>query len=236
MPTNPLSEPAALVPLGQVQSLDNPPSQAYLATATVAVCLTSATFVVWVRVYVNLFVSKPVRWDDALIFLSWLGFIAYSVIMLESINYGSLVDLWNLRIGTVMQWGQLANTEELVYNVLIVTTKLSVLLLYLRAFVPARSKKTWVYYAIIFTIIFNALYFTAAVFVSAFSCTPRAKIWNPTLQGTCINIYSTIIGSAALNVLSDFLMSLIPMVVIWRLQMSRKRKVEVSIVFMSISL
>jgi hypothetical protein len=109
--------------------------------------------------------------------------------------------------------------------------KPSVLMLYLRVFVPPRSKKTWVYYSILFVMGFNVLFYVANTFIEIFSCTPREKIWNPTIPGYCINVYGVIIGTVALNMISDFMMILILMGVIWRLQMARKRRVEISIVF-----
>jgi hypothetical protein len=199
--------------------------------ATIAVCLPPAILIVWVRMYVSPFVFKTFKWDDALILVSKLAYIAYAVIILETLKLGSFMDIWNLRLGTVIQWGQLANTEEILYSVLMFTAKLSVLMLYLRVFVPPRSKNTWVYYSILFVIGFNALFYIANTFIEIFSCTPREKIWNPTIPGYCINVYGVIIGTAALNMILDFMMILIPMGVIWQLQMGRKRRVEISIVF-----
>jgi hypothetical protein len=73
--------------------------------ATIAVCLPPAILIVWVRMYVSFFVLKTFRWDDALILLSKLAYIAYAVIILETLKLRSFVDIWNLRLGTMIQWG-----------------------------------------------------------------------------------------------------------------------------------
>ena len=201
---------------------------------TLTICLTISTLVVWIRIYVSGFVLKPLKWDDALVLFSWIGMIGYAALTFVTLHYGTFNDIWNLEMDTYRQWVKLVNAGEIMYSVIILAAKLSILLLYLRVFVPARSQKTWVYYAIIFVIIFNIVFYTIATFIRAFSCTPRAKIWDPNLPGTCINhydIYTIVIVNAGLNVISDVFMILIPMSVIWKLHISRKRKIKISAFF-----
>ena len=75
------------------------------------------------------------------------------------------------------------------------------------------------------------LYFSACLFITIFQCTPRAKIWNPTVPGTCLDYQAFVLSTAIFNVLSDILMLVFPIICIWNLQMSMKRKLEVSAVF-----
>lgn len=181
--------------------------------------------------YVSLFIQRPFKWDDGLIFVSWLAMIAYSAILLETVKHGSFVDIWNLSAGDAMLWGQFANIEEIIYAPLMFATKLAVLVLYLRVFVPPRSQKSWVYYSILFIVAYNACYYVANLFTVIFNCVPREKIWNSSVEGTCVDTYDVLIVTAALNMASNFMMVLLPMTVIWRLRMSRKKKIEISVVF-----
>lgn len=75
------------------------------------------------------------------------------------------------------------------------------------------------------------LYFTAFFFVTIFQCTPRAKIWNPELPGTCLRYQTYTVATGIFNVVSDSLMLVFPIICIWNLQMSNKRKVGVSAIF-----
>ena len=177
---------------------------------------------------------KLLKWDDALVLFSWIGMLGYAALIFITLDYGTFVDIWNLEMDTYQQWIKLVNVGEIMYSVVILVAKLSILLLYLRLFVPARSQKTWAYYAIIFVIIFNIIFYTIATFIRAFCCTPRAKIWDPNLPGTCINhynMYTIIIVNAGLNVISDIFIILIPMSMIWKLHVSRKRKFKISAFF-----
>ncbi len=71
----------------------------------------------------------------------------------------------------------------------------------------------------------------STMFVVIFQCNPRAKFWEPTLPGHCINIEVVDIVTAAINVVSDVVLLLLPITCIWQLQMPSRSKVAVSAVF-----
>jgi hypothetical protein len=70
----------------------------------------------------------------------------------------------------------------------------------------------------------------ALMMAFAFDCVPRAKLWNPELPGRCIDPNASLLVSA-LNVVSDVSMLVIPLVVVSRLQLPRKSKRILSVVF-----
>lgn len=226
-----LSAPAGRPPPGQESNLVDPPSKAYLLILTVVVCLTFTTPAVWIRTYVSCFILRRVRWDDWLVLLCWLLFVAYSIEILIVLRYGLLTDIWNVSVRDFRMWIKLSYVEELLYSVLICGIKLAVLILYKRIFVPARQGNKWIWYTIIFVIIFNGLFYLANTFVVGFNCVPRQAIWDKSIPGKCVNVYAVIIGTAALNVVSDFFIIMIPTVVVWKLQVPRKRKIELSVIF-----
>ena len=109
-------------------------------------------------------------------------------------------------------------------------TKASILLQFIRILAPIPRSMSR--YGIIAFIWLNTLWFTAAVLVSSLQCIPVAKLWNPDLQGSCSNypIYMIVMG--IFNSVVDITMLTIPIVWIWQLNMSSRRKVGVSAVFM----
>ena len=60
---------------------------------------------------------------------------------------------------------------------------------------------------------------------------PRDKIFNPRLQGRCVNINDAVIVTACINIGSDVSIFVLPLARIWRLQMPLRRKVGVSAIF-----
>jgi large subunit ribosomal protein L36e len=107
--------------------------------------------------------------------------------------------------------------------------KLAILLQLIRLFVTNHKSTTFVLMQILIWL--NLLFFAAMFFVQIFECIPRERIWNPFIQGKCINIKLSFIVSAAINIVSDFSILALPTVTIWRLQMATSRKLSVSAVF-----
>lgn len=108
-------------------------------------------------------------------------------------------------------------------------TKLSILLQYLRIFVPTKQGKA--YYAALFLIWSNLVCYLVIAFSAFFQCTPRRKIWEPYIPGHCLNFGAILVSGAVLNIISDFLLLALPLISIWRLQMATKHKFGISAVF-----
>ncbi|MCJ1429776.1 hypothetical protein MMC29_007691, partial [Sticta canariensis] len=104
--------------------------------------------------------------------------------------------------------------------------KLSILLLYKRAF--AITSMRYAIYVVGFFVlsssISNALSFT-------FQCTPLARSWNIEIPGHCVNQPLVIMLASMFSFLTDCAIYIMPMPVIWRLQLAIMRKVELTLVF-----
>ena len=71
-----------------------------------------------------------------------------------------------------------------------------------------------------------------ACFVGTFlQCMPFQKIWDRDLPGACINYPRLFILYSSLNLVTDAIIVIMPIPVIWRLQMAREKRVTVSIMF-----
>lgn len=106
-------------------------------------------------------------------------------------------------------------------------TKLSILLLFLRIFVPPQTKKTGIYYSIWVVIWFIVLYCIALVLVVLLQCVGKVEVPGK----TCIDTFSLLVTASLINVLSDIVMLIIPVVAVWGLRMPLKRKLGLSVVF-----
>ena len=107
--------------------------------------------------------------------------------------------------------------------------KLSILLLYLRVFVPVKWSKT--YFAVHTILWSNFLFYLTNIPTEIWICIPRERIWDPTVDGHCLNNDAVIVTGGVINVISDFAILLIPLVCIGRLQMPLNRKIGISAVF-----
>ena len=78
------------------------------------------------------------------------------------------------------------------------------------------------------TVAFCFAYF----FVILFQCHPIAFYWDPTIpNGSCENQTQIFLASACLNLVLDVIIVLMPIPLVWSLQMSTLRKAAVTAIF-----
>jgi len=134
--------------------------------------------------------------------------------------------IWSGLISTPVQLGSIL---AILWPLLSLFAKLSILLQYIRIFVPNRGK---MYYLVHSFIWINIIIFSLQFFLAIFQCTPRTKLWDPSLPGQCINWLVDLTVTGVFNLISDFCILIMPFAWIWRLQISRRRKLGVSAIFM----
>lgn len=82
-------------------------------------------------------------------------------------------------------------------------------------------------------IVMNGIFYIIYFFIPIFQCSPRSKIWNPKEAGHCLKIDDLYLASSIFNMFSDTAMLSVPIYLVWNLQMSRRRKIGVSAVFLT---
>jgi hypothetical protein len=115
----------------------------------------------------------------------------------------------------------------------ILTLKLSILLQFLRVFVPRgdRSFTFWMTHVVLWG---NTLFYIIIVFLEIFACRPMAKLWDPLItNGKCLNTLLEYLISASFNFALDFIILVWTQKVIWSLQLSGKRKMKLGILFLA---
>ena len=116
--------------------------------------------------------------------------------------------------------------EPILYCVAVALPKLSILVLYLRIFTDKLSRYIcWLLIGIISVLAF------INVFVIAFECSPHAKAWDPELPGHCHNIEQHYIWGSFPNFVTDFVMLVIPLPVVYRLHAKTRVKVGLMLTF-----
>lgn len=118
-----------------------------------------------------------------------------------------------------------------IYCFAVFTIKLGILLEFLRIFSPGKRHNTfWIYHILIWL---NFLFYTVVSFLHIFPCRPIEKFWKPWTEGRCINSPTLNVAIACFNSASDLALLIAPQKVTWHLQMSFKRRVGVSAIFLA---
>lgn len=77
------------------------------------------------------------------------------------------------------------------------------------------------------------LYSVAQAFLMGLQCTPLEILWNPSAEGTCLNMSPVYTSMAILNVATDCAILTLPIPYIWRLSLQQARKIQLMAVFMT---
>ena len=105
--------------------------------------------------------------------------------------------------------------------------KISILHFYLTLFGPNK-----LFRLITFALMGVVLLFCLSVVLLTFSnCRPFAKTWKPLLPGTCGSLIDNVLATSIINFLVDLSIILLPMPMVWSLQMAKWRKVALTFTF-----
>lgn len=104
--------------------------------------------------------------------------------------------------------------------------KVAILVFYLRLD-PTQSFRYSVFAVLFITI----SYMIALCLALFFQCQPIAKFWNPLLEGQCLNSKDLFLWNSILNVFADFLVLILPIPMLRKLQMGMRQKWIIGLLF-----
>jgi hypothetical protein len=120
---------------------------------------------------------------------------------------------------------------EIIYGIIMLLVKLSILLQFRHFFVPTRKGNCLMWWTLNIFIALNTAFYIAHTGIFVFGCWPRERFWNPLVPGHCVELDGIILASASINVVSDFAILLLPIYRVWKLKASRKQKAGLTAVF-----
>ena len=117
---------------------------------------------------------------------------------------------------------------EMIYDISISLPKISVLLFYARVFT---TQERVFRYALWFTHFLVIGWLLSIVLFTSLLCDPVEKQWKPTIPGYCHPNTEAWLASAIPSVVIDLILLLLPLPMLWRLQMKKSRKFLIMAVF-----
>ncbi|KAF1974062.1 hypothetical protein BU23DRAFT_598629 [Bimuria novae-zelandiae CBS 107.79] len=229
-----LSRPAMVAPHGEVANFINPPSIQSKALGVVISVFLLTTLAVGIRLYTKLVVVKRLALDDYVLIVGYLiygaGYQAVNYIMVDMNGVGE--HQWNIIVRDLIPFLYYMQMGNTIYGIVILAIKVAILIQCLHVLVPdgVHTAAFWVFHFLLWS---HVLFYVICTFVEIFMCNPRAKIWDPTITtGHCMNSKAVNIAAAAVNAGSDFILVIIPQLIIWRLNMSTSKKWAVGSVFL----
>ena len=210
-------------------SLDGISGRPFNVLLGVIIVPSIAVLFVAARWYVRLRITHALRLDDILALLTLLSNIAYCVLLglavRPEIGVGKhIYDFPASQESAYYQWVYIFDTF---YILSLLGYKTTILCLYLRVF-GIRNHFKWLCWAMLFIV---DGYTVASFVVQLASCNPPHKFWAKDVAGSCIDDVRFDISYGCLNVITDFLIVLLPLREIWRLFMPVQEKIWASLIF-----
>ncbi|KAH7323134.1 hypothetical protein B0I35DRAFT_477021 [Stachybotrys elegans] len=223
--------PAMTPPPGIVPNFEDPPNRTRLGFIITTTCLVITSFFWLVRVYSRLFLLRRVRLEDfaGLVAMGMYVGVIWSAYSLAAVP-GFWINQWNVRVIDMSSALYALHILPIMYILTQMFGKVAILLEWIHLFVPPGTRNTlfWTCTAMIVT---TVLFYTALFIAQQFYCTPYEKIWNRWVPGTCLDRRDIELPSAYFNVVTDFLILLLPQRVIWNLNTTLRKRLGVSVVF-----
>ncbi|KAL8734369.1 MAG: hypothetical protein Q9166_001567 [cf. Caloplaca sp. 2 TL-2023] len=105
-------------------------------------------------------------------------------------------------------------------------TKISILLFYIHLF----PTKTFCHAAYTLIVVVSA-WMIQQVLASLLLCHPISYNWDPSVNGSCGDVAANCLAGAGINTLTDILILVLPMPIIWRLHVPLRNKIILSFIF-----
>ena len=119
--------------------------------------------------------------------------------------------------------------EDLMYPSSILLIQTSILLFYRRIF-TFQSRKFR--FSVLSVAALSLACWVSIFFATVFSCIPIEYNWNRAIKGSCLNPNAFFNSGLALNLLNDICIIVLPIPVIWRIQITRAEKIGLSSTFL----
>ncbi|KAI0896939.1 hypothetical protein F4806DRAFT_415248 [Annulohypoxylon nitens] len=143
---------------------------------------------------------------------------------------GFLVHEWDMSNRTLYEVLYVGNMAASFYEVAISTLKVAILLEWNKIFAPNRTPK-YFYWTCHVLLWINIIYYIITVTIKNIVCYPTPNSGGEPNSRSCVNRVTAEAVSATLNLVSHILIFFLPQRIIWKLNMTFRRKICVSLVF-----
>ena len=169
-----------------------------------------------------------------MILLAWIGLIPSTALVQVMTHHGMGKDIWNIDPNNITVMLKLFYIEQYIYQLVIVATKISIVLFYLRIF-PSNTTRRFEY--ISWVIVIGLLGYLLSFWIYyAADCRPLSYFWNQwdgEHEGSCPGTEIAVYTNSAFNIFFDLVVFFLPVPQIMSIQIhDTRRKVGILLTFL----
>ncbi|QKX53795.1 uncharacterized protein TRUGW13939_00875 [Talaromyces rugulosus] len=207
-----LDAPALKPPAGMQADFDNPPNRNIIPHVVIPICLILVISTMLLRAYAR------------------GTYVAYIYCVYDAVRIvGFFVHQWDTTVGTVSRVEHVLQLGATFYTITLVLVKAAILLQWMRIFAPegTRGAFYWICQVLLWT---NVLFYLSVAVAGNLICVPFERIWDKTVPGVCYNGRPLNMTLGSFNLVSDIFILILPQRIIWRLNMSREKKIGIALI------
>ncbi|KAF4992244.1 hypothetical protein FGRMN_7274 [Fusarium graminum] len=220
---------AVLPPEGYIVDFDHPQRRYHMESYVVSGTGMALAFLFVLQyLYVKLWVLRKPDGETACLVTAWIFSLGVQCVSLGSFIIGATgVHSWEMPIETLKDGNKLTFISPILYAVCTAFSKIALTLFYRRL-----SPQPWWRWSVYGVLLLVAGYNLAILLVIVFGCFPFEKSWDFTvLEGSCVDRPAVYICTAALGIGTDLILLVMPLPMILRLQMPRRQKAGLVVLF-----
>ncbi|EEQ34991.1 uncharacterized protein MCYG_07810 [Microsporum canis CBS 113480] len=143
---------------------------------------------------------------------------------------GIQVDDWTILAALLLSvlFSTAQNIAQVLYKLVICLAKVSILLLYLRIFYVHQYFRRICICLIVFTICSGIAFIPPTIW----QCSPVAAYWDRSIPHTCLSSFPNWLSYAIINITTDVILLILPVQQILRLQLTKRDKIALILVFL----
>ncbi|SPO04190.1 related to integral membrane protein [Cephalotrichum gorgonifer] len=188
-------------------------------------CVLTIT-VVGLRMYTRIRLLNSFGADDAMMMVALVLAIGTTIAIGLECKYGLGKHTWVQPKEYAIPYMKAFYSSIIIYNVALCIAKISILLQYRRIFTG-----TIIHQITTYAIGFLCAWTVTIAFLLSLICIPVAAFWDSSVKGRCLNSLTVWYVMASFNLVTDILLFIMPMPMIRSLQLPRKQKYTLVIVF-----
>ncbi|KAH7317890.1 hypothetical protein BKA65DRAFT_570442 [Rhexocercosporidium sp. MPI-PUGE-AT-0058] len=186
----------------------------------------TAVILAGLRLYTRIHLTKAYGWDDTLLIVSMCAFITSIGFLFKGCQAGLGKPQKDITLQELIDGMMYTQLSYGTYLCVVGFVRASIAVALLRLVTARRY-----IYSIWASMVLNLGTLVAGLVYNFLTCTPTSYIWNrykPGTKGTCLPPTTLVYlsyGTSAAGILLDFIFVLIPCLVIWNLQLTRRVKI-----------
>ncbi|RWQ95413.1 hypothetical protein C8Q69DRAFT_520247 [Paecilomyces variotii] len=229
--TDPVRSNLALFVIGTGPTSDTRQQSSSGIHYTVITGLVLSTTCLAIRLLTRHQILRKITAEDLCLTIAWGFCVGTQIVILYALDHAGLGHhIEYLSVQTISTYEKLFLTAACLFITGICLARLAHLVLFHRLMIA----KSWLRHALYGVTAFVIIGSITLVFCFIFACRPISKAWDVTLQGQCINRPAILVAVAVLNIISDFLLILLPIPVISDLQVPRSQKIKTFIILVMV--